>query len=167
MAIRLLLFFRFLRIKMSPSLSKEQRQIMREQILALNDRLTTHIIDISGQAFGNAFRLGCVLLSVPIIIILIISAYLNRFSLISIFVYAGAGAMLSAIFATFISTRAKTLAVEDNYQQDLNPDIVKFLSANDLTRQQFDVLADEILEEEAQLRAYLIKPSSEASKLKK
>lgn len=146
---------------MSVSLPPEKLQILREEIVDLNDRLLTQSINISGQAFFNAFKLGVGLLFIPWLIVMIVTYLQDRMDASSIFVYSCTVVMIASVFASMIARRAKTLAVQDNYQLDINPDIVRFLSEHDLTRQQFDVHADEILDPDAPLRDYLIKPSTD------
>ncbi len=140
----------------SSSLSPERTQILREQILEFNDQLVTYMINLSGQAFNNAFKLGAVVMAPVVVLILIASALLRRISLISFLVYTCAGGMIALAFAALVSTRAKTIALREGYQQDINPEIVKFLAEQGFTRAQFDALADEVLDEEAPLRGYLI-----------
>ncbi|MFQ5615923.1 MAG: hypothetical protein ACE5GO_05625 [Anaerolineales bacterium] len=145
---------------MTPSLSDEQRQILAETIDDFDDRLVTQSINISGQAFGNAFKLGCGVLVVPLLIVLGISVVRRTLDFSTVFVYSCAATMMATAFASFISSRAKQIAIKDNYIDDINPEIVHFLSANNFTRRQFDKMADEILGDEAPLREYLIKPSN-------
>ena len=138
------------------TLSDESRQILSEGIEDFNDRLVTQSINLSGQAFNNAFRLGCSVLALPVVIVLVVSYFADRFSMISILVYGCAGALIALMFAAVVSTRAKAIAVRENYQQDINPEIVRFLAGQGFTRAQFDLLAAEILAENAPLRDYLV-----------
>jgi hypothetical protein len=144
---------------MTTPLDADERQIMVEAITDFNDRLVTHAINISGAAFNNAFRLGCLVLSLPFVVVLLVSYFSDRFDMTTFFVFGCAGVMISLVFASLISTRAKRIMVDDNYQEDINPDIVKFLSEHQFTRAQFDIVADDILGDNAPLRDYLIKVS--------
>ena len=148
---------------MTNELSPEQRQILAEAIKDFNDKLVTYSINLSGQAFSNAFRLGCGILALPILIILGIAWAQEKLDFSGVFVYSCAGAVIAAAFAALISSRAKQIAIRDNYSQDINPEIVQFLADNHFTRRQFDKLADDILSGDAPLREYLVKPSSKSA----
>lgn len=137
-------------------LSDDQRQILLEAINDFNDTLITQSINISGQAFNNAMRLGCVILSIPLAIVLVIVQFTRGLDFSGFFVYSCAGVAGALVFAALVANRAKYLSVQEKYQQDVNPDIVRFLSENELTRAQFDSLADEVLADNAPLRQYLV-----------
>lgn len=145
---------------MTADLTPEQQTHLTEAIQDFNDRLVTYSINLSGQAFNNAFRLGCSVLAIPLGIILLIT-YLQRtmdFSTITVFTCAGV--TIAAVFAALVSGRAKHIAIRDNYSQDINPEIVQFLADHHFTRRQFDELADKILAADAPLRGYLVKPAA-------
>jgi hypothetical protein len=145
---------------MTIDLSPEQRQILTEAVKDFNDQLVTYSINLSGQAFNNAFRLGCGILALPILILLGIAWAQQKLDFSGVFVYSCAGAVISAAFASLVSSRAKQIAIRDNYSHDINPEIVKFLAEHAFTRRQFDEIADELLSADAPLREYLVKPSS-------
>lgn len=141
-------------------LTDEQTQILREAIDDFNDTLLTQSINLSGQAFNNAFRLGCGLLLIPLAIVLIITQVVRGLDFSGVFVYSCAAAAGALVFAALVSNRAKYLAVQEKYQQDVNPDIVRFLADQSFTRAQFDKLADEVLADNAPLRQYLVTPAA-------
>jgi Na+/H+ antiporter NhaC len=138
-------------------LTPDQQQILKEAITDFNDTLVTQSINLSGQAFNNAFRLGCGLLLLPLIIVLV-ATYIVRGALdfSGVFVFSCAGVAIAVVFASLVSNRAKYLAVQEKYQKDVNPDIVKFLAGHGFTRAQFDAAADDLLADNAPLREYLI-----------
>lgn len=143
-------------------LTPEQKTTLTEAIKDFNDKLVTYSINLSAQAFTNAFRLGCGVLAIPVLIVLGLAWVQDKLDFSGIFVYSCAGAVIAAAFAALVSSRAKQIAIRDNYTQDINPEIVQFLADNHFTRRQFDELADDILSADAPLREYLIKPSSQA-----
>ncbi len=143
-----------------PDLTPEQRTLLAEAIKDFNDKLVTYSINLSAQAFNNAFRLGCGILSIPVLVILGIAWAQEKLDFSGVFVFSCAGSVISTAFASLISSRAKQIAIRDNYSQDINPEIVQFLADNHLTRRQFDEVADDQLSADAPLRAYLIKPAS-------
>ena len=138
-------------------LSAEQRQILVEAIKDFNDTLQTQSINLSGQAFNNAFRLGCGILLIPLAVVLIVTQVVKGLAVSGVFVYSCLAAAIALVFAILVSSRAKTLAVQEKYQRDINPDIVRFLAENGLTRAQFDLVSDDVLAENAPLRQYLVK----------
>ena len=142
------------------NLTPEQRTLLSEAITDFNDKLVTYSINLSGQAFSNAFRLGCGVLAIPVLIVLGIAWAQDKLDFSGIFVYSCAGAAIALAFAALVSSRAKQIAIRDNYTQDINPEIIQFLADNHFTRRQFDEVADELLSADAPLREYLIKPSS-------
>jgi hypothetical protein len=144
------------------TITDEERVLLVEAVQDFNDRLITQSINLAGQAFNNAFRLGCSVLALPVIVVLVVSYFANQFSFISIFVYGCAGSMLSLAFAAFVANRAKQISVDENYKDDVNPDILRFLVANDMNRAQFDAVADDILGDNAPLREFLIQPEKVA-----
>ena len=147
---------------MTQELNPEQRQVLTEAIQEFNDKLVTYSINLSGQAFNNAFRLGCAILALPVIIILGVAWAQEKLDFSGVFVYSCAGTVIAVAFAALVSSRAKQIAIKDNYSQDINPEIVQFLADNQFTRRQFDEVADEILSADAPLREYLVKPASAA-----
>ncbi|HUF39877.1 MAG TPA: hypothetical protein VMN57_15235 [Anaerolineales bacterium] len=142
-------------------LTDEQYQIMTEGVVEFNDTLLTQSINLSGQAFNNALRLGCGLLIVPLIILLAITFATRGVDFSAIFVYSFAALMLSAGFAILVANRAKHLVVQDKYEQDVGPDIAHFLADHGFRRAQFDHVADAVLPADAPLRKYLVRPASE------
>lgn len=140
-------------------LSPEKRTILIEAIKDFNDKLATYSINLSAQAFANAMKLGLGLLALPLIIVLGLSWLQQKLDFSGVFVFTCAAFVISALFAAFVSRRAKQLAVNDNYTQDINPEIVQFLADNHFTRRQFDEIADDILAADAPLREYLVTPS--------
>lgn len=139
-------------------LTPEQRTLLTEAITDFNDKLVTYSINLSAQAFTNAFRLGCGILTIPVLIILGLAWAQEKLDFSGVFVYSCAGAVIAAAFAALVSSRAKQIAIRDNYSQDINPEIVRFLADNQFTRRQFDEIADETLSADAPLRDYLVKP---------
>jgi len=146
-------------------ITDEQRVLLKEAIEAFNDILVTQSINLSGQAFNNALKLGCGLMLIPVIIALVVTQILRGLDFSAVFVYLCAGTAVSIVFSTIIANRAKYLAVQEKYKADVNPDIVRFLAENQLTRAQFDLVADDILGLNAPLREYLV-VSSEAKNKK-
>jgi hypothetical protein len=140
-------------------LTPDQRTLLTEAIRDFNDKLVTYSINISGQAFNNAFRLGCGVLAIPVLIVLGIAWVQGKLDFSGVFVYSCAGTVIAAAFASLISSRAKQIAIRDNYSQDINPEIVQFLADNHYTRRQFDEIADDLLSVDAPLREYLVKPA--------
>lgn len=140
-------------------LPEEKAQVLAEAIQDFNDTLVTQSINLSGQAFNNAFRLGCGVLLVPLLIVLAITHFTRGLDFSAVFVYSCAVTAASVVFAALVANRSKYLAVQEKYQQDVNPDIVRFLAENDLTRAQFDRTADNLLAENAPLRQYLVRPA--------
>ena len=143
---------------MTDELTSEQRQLLLEKVIDVNDTLVTQSINVAGQAFTNAFKLGCSLLFVPVLLLLGISYWMGKFSLISIFVYFGLGALLAMVFAQLVSTRAKTLAILDDAGPSVDEEIAVQLQGSEFNRTQFDALAVEALGEDSPLRIYLRKP---------
>ncbi|GEM_PF-6597819 len=140
------------------TLSDEQRQIMREAVEEFNDQLATQSINLSGQAFTNALKLGCGLLALPLAIVLALTYFRRTLDFSAVFVYSCLALLIATAFASLIARRAKQLAIQDNYKLDINPEIIKFLHDNNFTRRQFDEVANEVLEDEAPLREYLVVP---------
>src|SRR5262245_28587645 len=108
----------------------EQRRLLTEAITDFNDTLLTQSINLSGQAFNNAFRLGCGVLLIPLAIVMIVTQLLRGLDASAIIVYSCMTAAAALVFATLVSNRAKTLAIQEKYQSDINPDIVRFLAEN-------------------------------------
>jgi hypothetical protein len=100
-------------------------------------------------------RLGCGLLILPLIAVLAITFIRRGVDLSAIFVYSFAGLMLAIGFAILVANRAKYLVVQDKYEQDVSPDIHRFLAEHDFRRTQFDWVADQVLPADAPLRQYL------------
>jgi hypothetical protein len=136
-------------------LNDEQHEIMVEGVVEFNDTLLTQSINLSGQAFNNALRLGCGLLILPLMILLTITFFTRGLDLSAIFVYSLAGLLLAIGFAVLVANRAKYLVVQDKYEQDVSPDISRFLAEHGFRRMQFDEVADAVLPVEAPLRQYL------------
>src|SRR3972149_5715508 len=67
-------------------LSAEQRQILVEAIKDFNDTLQTQSINLSGQAFNNAFRLGCGILLIPLAVVLIVTQVVKGLDVSGVFV---------------------------------------------------------------------------------
>jgi hypothetical protein len=141
-------------------LTPEERTLLTEAVKDFNDKLVTYSINLSAQAFTNGMKLGCGILALPLLIVLGIAWAQGKLDFSGIFVYSCAGTVLAVIFSSFIASRAKQIAIRDNYSQDINPEIVQFLAGNHFTRRQFDTIADDILAADAPLRAYLVKPSA-------
>jgi hypothetical protein len=136
-------------------LTDEQHEIMTEGVLEFNDTLLTQSINLSGQAFNNALRLGCGLVIVPLVIVLAITFIRRGVDFSAIFVYSFAALLLSIGFAILVASRAKQLVVQDKYAQDVSPDIARFLAEHGFRRSQFDRVADRVLPADAPLRTYL------------
>jgi hypothetical protein len=141
-------------------LTPEQKTILSEAIKDFNDKLVTYSINLSGQAFSNAFRLGCGVLAIPVLIVLGLAWTQDKLDFSGVFVYSCAGTVIAAAFAALVSSRAKQIAIRDNYTQDINPEIVQFLADHHFTRRQFDEVADDLLSADAPLREYLVKPAA-------
>jgi hypothetical protein len=137
-------------------LTDEQTEILTEGVIDFNDTLQTQSINLSGQAFNNALRLGCGLLILPLVVVLAITFIRRGVDFSAIFVYSGAALLLSVGFAILVANRAKFLVVQDKYEQDVSPDIARFLAEHGFRRSQFDMVADSVLPAEAPLRQYLI-----------
>jgi hypothetical protein len=136
-------------------LTDEQHEIMVEGVMEFNDTLLTQSINLSGQAFNNALRLGCGLLILPLVFLLAITFFSRGLDLSAIAVYSLATLLLAVGFAVLVDNRAKHIVVCDKYEQDVSPDILRFLAEHGFRRSQFDQVADSILPVEAPLRQYL------------
>lgn len=142
-------------------LSADDHQRLSEKVIEMNDLLVTKSIDVAGQAFTNAYKLGCAIMFLPVVIIMVVSYFLDKFSLISIFIYGGLGVMLATVFGSIIANRAKTLAILDDDGVDINTQIQDMLAGTEFSPAQFEALAHDLLGENAPLRVHLLKPVSE------
>ena len=141
-------------------ITDEQYQILSEGVTEFNDTLLTQSINLSGQAFNNALRLGCGLLIVPLIIVLVITFIVRGgIDVSALVVYSIAALMIAVVFSVFVANRAKQIVLNDQYQQDVGPDIARFLAEHHLSRGQFDEVAGKILSADAPLRQYLAGPA--------
>ena len=138
------------------NLTDEQTEILTEGVVEFNDTLLTQAINLSGQAFNNALRLGCGLLILPLVVVLVLTFIRRGLEFSAIAVYSGAALLMAIGFAILVAGRAKQLVVQDKYDQDVNPDILRFLSEHGFRRSQFDRVADNVLAADAPLRRYLV-----------
>lgn len=136
-------------------LTSERKQILLEGINDFNDTLVTQSINIAGQAFNNALKLGCGGLAIPLVITLAIVQYTRRLDFSGFFVFSCVFVSLALVFAALVANRAKYLALQEKFQQDVGPDIDAFLTEHGFTAEDFHSLADEILADNAPLRQYL------------
>jgi len=67
-------------------------------------------------------------------------------------------ALFAAGASAIISARAKSATMAGTYARDVEPEIEKTIQSNRFTRQEFDALANEILDKNAPLRRYLSLP---------
>ncbi len=137
------------------NLDADDRAVIVDEINDLNDTLVTYSINLTGQAFFNAFKLGAGLMIIPLGIVLAIAYRRETFDFTTVFVFSCIATLLAMVFAALIASRAKVLAVRDNYEDEIGPKIELSLKRNQITRVQFNALADEVLDKDAPLREYV------------
>jgi positive regulator of sigma E activity len=146
---------------MPDSLSPAEKQVLQESIIEINDTLQTFTINLTGQAFFNAFKLAFTILLVPLAIILLLTYLFRSVDFTTVFMYSCTTVMLAMAFASLVASRMRVISEKDNYQEDIGPKIQETLTTNGFTRRQFDIMADRILEKDAPLRQYIVLPKDE------
>ncbi|HEY5573189.1 MAG TPA: zinc ribbon domain-containing protein [Anaerolineales bacterium] len=139
----------------SPSdMASRSREKASQMIRDANQNL----VQAGAGAAESAFGLGCslgVLLGLALLALIFILGSRN-------WILLGLVAIGAALFAAgasaIISARAKSATMAGTYARDVEPEIEKTIQSNRFTRQEFDALANEILDKNAPLRRYLSLP---------
>lgn len=149
----------------SPSdMASRSREKASQMIRDANQNL----VQAGAGAAESAFGLGCslgVLLGLALLALIFILGSRN-------WILLGLVAIGAALFAAgasaIISARAKSATMAGTYARDVEPEIEKTIQSNRFTRQEFDALANEILDKNAPLRRYLsLPPETEAANSEK
>lgn len=133
------------------SLTPEQTQELVGFAELENEKLRAAGAESAEQAFG----LGCGLGLVPTVIIIIVLFVLKVINFILAIVLLGMGLLAVVGIGMLLASRARVNAASRTYQTSVEPEILQYLDEHDLTPQQFGVIVQEQLPENAPLRVHL------------
>jgi hypothetical protein len=133
------------------TLTAEQIQELTEQVEAWNESLRSAASQSAERAFGIGCSLGLMLVTVAALVLyslrimnLILAALVG---ILSVMFLLGVASLLSSI--------ARDNTLKRTYQRVVEPEISQFTARFDLTRQQFDTLASQVLSADAPLQYFL------------
>jgi hypothetical protein len=113
-------------------------------------------LDLTAQdSSNNAFNLGCWVGLFPLMIIVTISFFITNRSWIAAVIIGALMSMALAAFANLIANISLNNAVERHYNEKVLPEIETKLDEIDLTRKDFNFIADEVLPAGSMLRRYI------------
>jgi hypothetical protein len=138
-------------LMLSPSLTPEQLQELKNLVERLNEKLRAAGSGSAEQAFGIGCGIG-ILPSILIITILLIFGVIDLI-LAAILVVVAALALVG--ISTLLALKARANATRRIYQRDIEEEILQYLRIAELSRPQFDTLANQILPEGAPLQEFL------------
>jgi hypothetical protein len=122
--------------------------------VSMNERLES----AAQESVNHAFNVGCSFSLLPVAILVGVVFLLSRGSWVVAFVALVVGLLLALGFAALVSTTARTKSVERTYQIYVAPSIERYLTTEQLTREEFDRQAALALSSEAPLRKFLSPP---------
>jgi hypothetical protein len=131
--------------------SGESVKPVAELVQEANERLTAAGSESAEQAFG----LGCALGAIPGALVVLVLYILNVFNLILAMIVLAILALALTGAAAVLANRARRRREDDTYRLWVEPEIQIYLQKNQLSQADFKRQADEILTQDAPLRAYL------------
>jgi hypothetical protein len=138
--------------------------LTREQ----NERLTllaqesNQELESAGQSGATrAFNLGCYVGLLPAGILVLVTLILTHGSILTAAVIILLALLAIVGFVNLAAYTAKAKAIDRIYQEKVNPEIQRTILALNISRLGFDILASQVLPQEATLRNYLALPFQE------
>jgi hypothetical protein len=128
---------------------------------SLVEELNEKMIEAAASSAAQAFNISC-LMSVLIIAVLVTLAYIFS-HLVTAIITLLMTLLIATSLAALLSMRARNGNIPLTYQREIEPQIVSALGEFNLSRHEFDTLADDILPTGAPLKQFLfLSPGSEA-----
>jgi hypothetical protein len=132
-------------------LTSEQTRELAELVEGANEKLLSAASSSAERAFG----LGCGLGLIPVAIVAIVLYSARLINLILAVLVGIMSVMFLVGVAALLSSIARANTLKRTYQREVEPQINSFVAQYNLTRQQFDTLASQVLPEEAPLQIFL------------
>jgi hypothetical protein len=120
-------------------------------IVTLNEKLTSSGAGNAELAFG----LGCGISIVPIGILLLVLYMLGIRSWVGLSLTALMSVLLATAISTYLATRARTGAIKQAYNHEIEPQILQYLKVHDLDLDEFQRAAEQVLPPNASIMKYL------------
>jgi hypothetical protein len=133
------------------TLTAEQTQELTEQVEAWNESLRS----AASQSAERAFGIGC---SLGLMLVVVVALVLYSLRIMNLILAVLVG-ILSVMFllgvASLLASIARGNTLKRTYQREVEPEIGQLTARFDLTRQQFDTLASQVLSDDAPLQNFL------------
>jgi hypothetical protein len=135
----------------------------RDELVALAGSLNEKLEQASTQSVNHAFNVGCSASLAPLGIVVLIVLIASRANWASVFIAVVLAVLLALGFATLVAATARSRTRVQTYTLEIAPEIERRIKPYDLSRPEFDTLADATLPSGALLRTYLTLPAAEPS----
>lgn len=130
---------------------------LSEELPKLAERLNENLRLSGSSSAERAFGLGCSLGFAPLLVILVILLVLRVINLIlaGILLVIGLLAVIGVIM--LLAQKARYNGIQRAYHTSVEAEINQYLTQNNLSRRQFDIIVSQLLPEDAPLQAFLSK----------
>jgi hypothetical protein len=132
-------------------MTEEKEQDFETTVINLNGKLISQGASYAEQAFG----LGCSISIVPVGLLVIIALIIGVRSWIGLLIVGAVGAFLAIAIVALMANKARYNSIEKMYYREMNPEINQYCKSQNISRQQFDQRALEVLPQNAPLCKYL------------
>lgn len=139
----------------APVSSIDPEAIRKEKTVQALTAANQSLVQAGTGAAESAFGLGCSLGAILGLVLLIVVFFLGNRNWIVLGIAAIGISLVAAGAAAWISLRAKTATIKTTYYRQVENEIEKFMKSNHYTQQEFEALANEVLDQNAPLRRYL------------
>lgn len=136
---------------LEPHLTPEQDQ----EVARLAEGLNTHLRDAGARGAEQAFGMGCGLGLLPVAAVVLGLWIFGVLTLIPALVLIVFGMLALVAVSTLIANLARDNTLRRVYEADIEPEIIRFLSAQRISRQLFDNSASRSLPADAPLQVFL------------
>jgi len=133
------------------NLPDQSDQELIEFITELNEKLEEEAMVNANRAFN----LGCMIAIIPAGLVVLIAFFVSKGSWIPVTLTAVLMLIALLLLANLLAYTARNRTFDRVYKEDIAPKIEHKLSEIEISKENFTVIADELLPEESNLRKYL------------
>jgi len=133
------------------NLTNQSNQELIEFITEINEKL-----DEEAMVNANrAFNLGCMISILPAGLIILIAFFVSKGSWIPVTLTAVLMFIALLLIANMLAYTARNRTLDRVFREDIEPKIEQKLNETDISKENFTLIADELLPEESNLRKYI------------
>ncbi len=126
-----------------------------EELTALAESLNEKLRNEASSSAERAFGIGCGIGLIPVVGVTVFLYVIQALNMILAILVAVMAVLFLVGVAALLSSIARANTLKRTYRRAVEPEILRYLESQSMSRQEFDTLVSDLLPEEAPLQVFL------------